>query len=163
LRDILKNESLDWTLMSVNTARAVLSIGPEVLAGEIANARGQFDSAIAHLDRAVRLEDDLAYTEPAEWQAPPRLALGAILLEAGRPAEAEAVYWEDLRRNRYNGWGFYGLLQALRAQGKDERASLIEERFKKAWARADVNLRASRFGCISAPATDTAGTAGMVQ
>jgi tetratricopeptide (TPR) repeat protein len=162
LRDILKNESLDWTLMSVNSARAVLSIGPEVLAGEIANARGQFDSAIAHLDRAVRLEDDLAYTEPAEWQAPPRLTLGAILLEAGRPAEAEAVYWEDLRRNRNSGWGFYGLLQALRAQGKDERAALIEERFKKAWARADVNLRASRFGCISAP-TDTAGTAEMAQ
>ena len=160
LRDIVKNGSLDWTLMSVNMANAVLSIGPEVLAGEIANARGQFDSAIAHLDRAVRLEDDLAYTEPAEWQSPPRLALGAILLEAGRPAEAEAVYWEDLRRNRNSGWGLYGLLQALRAQGKNERAALVEERFKKAWARADVNLHASRFGCISAPTTDTASTAG---
>jgi tetratricopeptide (TPR) repeat protein len=163
LRDILKNGSLDWTLMSVNTARAVLSIGPEVLAGEIANARGQFDSAIAHLDRAVRLEDDLAYTEPAEWQSPPRLALGAILLEAGRPAEAETVYWEDLRRNRNSGWGLYGLLQALRAQGKDERAALVEERFKKAWARADVNLHASRFGCISAPGADTATAAGAVR
>ncbi len=163
LRDILKNGSLDWTLMSVNTARAVLSIGPEVLAGEIANARGQFDSAIAHLDRAVRLEDDLAYTEPAEWQSPPRLALGAILLEAGRPAEAEAVYWEDLRRNRNSGWGLYGLLQALRAQGKNERAALVEERFKKAWARADVNLHASRFGCISAPTADTATIAGTGQ
>ena len=71
LREILKNERLDWTLMSRNTARAVLTIAPEVLAGEIANARGQFDSAIAHLDRAVRLEDDLVYTEPAEWQSPP--------------------------------------------------------------------------------------------
>ena len=111
---------------------AVLSIGPEVLAGEIANARGQFDSAIAHLDRAVRLEDDLAYTEPAEWQSPPRLALGAILLEAGRPAEAEAVYWEDLRRNRNSGWGFIGLLQALRAQ-KNERSGgdWLKQRFKR--------------------------------
>jgi tetratricopeptide (TPR) repeat protein len=151
LREIMKNGSLDWQLMSPNTARGVLSIGPEVLAGEIAAARGQFDSAIAHLERAVRLEDGLIYTEPAEWQSPPRLALGAILMESGRPAEAETVYWEDLRRNRNNGWALYGLLQALRAQKKDDRATLIEARFKKAWERADVALNASRFGCIAAP------------
>ena len=151
LREIMKNGSLDWPLMSLNTARAVLSIGPEVLAGEIAAARGQFDSAIAHLERAVLLEDGLVYTEPSEWQAPPRLALGALLMESGRPAEAETVYWEDLRRNRNNGWALYGLLQALRAQKKDDRAALIEARFKKAWARADVELNASRFGCIAAP------------
>ncbi|WP_025041576.1 hypothetical protein [Nitrosospira briensis] len=151
LLEIMKNGSLDWPLFSLNTARAVLSIGPEVLAGEIASARGQFDTAIAHLERAVRLEDSLAYTEPSEWQSPPRLALGAILLESGRPAEAETVYWEDLRRNRNNGWAFYGLLQALRLQNKDDQAAHIEARFKKAWERADVELNASRFGCISAP------------
>ncbi|MEP7371374.1 MAG: hypothetical protein ABI659_04025 [Nitrosospira sp.] len=156
LRGIMKNGVLDWPLMSLNTARDVLSIGPEVLAGEIAAARGQFDSAIAHLDRAVRLEDALVYTEPSEWQSPPRLALGAILLEAGRAAEAETVYWEDLRRNRNNGWALYGLLQTLRAQKKDGEAALIEARFKKAWARADVALNASRFGCIAAPPAGTA-------
>jgi tetratricopeptide (TPR) repeat protein len=151
LREIMKNGSLDWPLFSLNTARTVLSIGPEVLAGEIASARGQFDTAIAHLERAVRLEDSLAYTEPSEWQSPPRLALGAILLESGRPAEAETVYWEDLGRNRNSGWAFYGLLQALRLQDKNDQAALIETRFKKAWERADVELNASRFGCISAP------------
>ncbi|PTR06372.1 hypothetical protein C8R32_11186 [Nitrosospira sp. Nsp5] len=156
LRGIMKNGSLDWPLMSLNTARDVLSIGPEVLAGEIATARGQFDSAIAHLDRAVRLEDALVYTEPSEWQSSPRLVLGAILLEAGRAAEAETVYWEDLRRNRNNGWALYGLLQTLRAQKKDDQAALIEARFKKAWARADVALNASRFGCIAAPPAEVA-------
>lgn len=156
LRGIMKNGSLDWPLMSLNTARDVLSIGPEVLAGEIATARGQFDSAIVHLDRAVRLEDALVYTEPSEWQSSSRLVLGAILLEAGRAAEAETVYWEDLRRNRNNGWALYGLLQTLRAQKKDDQAALIEARFKKAWARADVALNASRFGCIAAPPAEMA-------
>ncbi|MDO8438390.1 MAG: hypothetical protein Q7S69_09615 [Nitrosomonadaceae bacterium] len=151
LRAITQDGSLDWQLMSLNSARDVLSIGPEVLAGEIAAARGQFDAAIAHLDRAVRLEDALAYTEPPEWQSPARLTLGAILLEAGRAAEAETVYWEDLRRNRHSGWALLGLLQTLRAQKKDDQAALIEARFKKAWARADVKLDASRFGCIAAP------------
>ena len=117
-----------------------------MLAGEIAAARGNFDAAIAHLDRAVRLEDSLVYTEPSEFHFPPRLALGAVLLEAGRPAEAETVYWEDLRRNRENGWALFGLMQALRAQNKTADASLTEARFKTAWARADVTLSSSRFG-----------------
>ncbi len=151
LREIMKEGSLDWPLMSPNTARAVLSIGPEVLAGEIAAARGQFDSAIARLERAIRLEDALIYTEPSEWQSSPRLVLGAILMESERAAEAEMVYWEELRRNRNTGWALYGLLQALRAQKKDDEAALIEARFKNAWERADVTLNASRFGCIAAP------------
>jgi len=118
----------------------------EVLAGEIAAARGNFDLAISHLDRAVRLEDSLIYTEPSEFHYPPRHALGAVLLEAGRASEAETVYWEDLRRNRENGWALFGLLQALRAQNKTTDATLTEARFKAAWVRADVTLPASRFG-----------------
>ncbi|MDN5881857.1 MAG: hypothetical protein L0H75_00840 [Nitrosospira sp.] len=150
LREIMKDPSLDIPLFSKNTARTVLNAAPEVLAGEIAAARGQFDQAIAQLERAVRLEDALVYTEPSEFHFPPRLALGAILLKSGRPAEAETVYWEDLRRNRDNGWALYGLMQALRAQKKDDQAALIEARFKKAWAHADVKLNASRFGRQSA-------------
>ena len=40
----------------------------------------------------------------------------------------------------------FGLLQALLQQGKIEDASLVEARYKKAWARADVTLASSRFG-----------------
>ena len=125
---------------------AALAPAPEMLAGEIASARGDFDRAVAHLERSVRLEDSLVYTEPSEFHFPPRHALGAVLLEAGRPLEAETVYWEDLRRNQDNGWALFGLLQALRAQGKTENAALVEARLAKAWARADVKLTASRFG-----------------
>jgi len=149
LRELLGDESMKQPLFSPNLAGLVLGPAPEVLEGEIAAARGEYDRAIAHLERAVRLEDSLVYTEPAEFHYPPRHALGAILLEAGRPAEAETVYWEDLRRNRENGWALFGLLQALRAQQKTDDASLIESRFSKAWARSDVTLTASRFGRTS--------------
>lgn len=146
LRKIMEDPRLDHPLLSKNTSSTVLRIAPEVLAGEIAAARGQFDQAIAYLEKAVRLEDALIYTEPAEFHQPPRLSLGAILLESGRPEEAETVFWEDLRRNRNNGWALYGLMQAMRAQNKDDQAALIEARFKKAWERADVTLTAPRFG-----------------
>lgn len=145
-RKVLDDITLDQPLLSPSTARAILAIGPEVLAGEIAASRGQYDRAIAHLATAVRLEDALVYTEPSKWHYPPRLALGAVLLEAGRPREAETVYWEDLRRNRDNGWSLFGLMEALKAQGKTGLAQVVEPRFKKAWERADITLSASRFG-----------------
>ena len=90
----------------------------------------------------MRLEDALVYTEPTEWHYPPRLALGAMLLEAGRPAEAETVYWEDLKRNRENGWAVR-LAQALARRARTSRRR-DSTRFDKAWARADVKLTASR-------------------
>ncbi|MDP1570556.1 MAG: hypothetical protein Q8L86_11185 [Vicinamibacterales bacterium] len=150
LRAVMPDPSLDAPLFSPNTGRIVLGPGPEVLAGEIAAARGDYDRAIAHLERAVRLEDAFVYTEPAEWQSPPRLTLGAILLEAGRAAEAETVYWEDLKRNRNSGWALQGLATALRAQGKTDEAVLVEGRLTDAWARADVTLPGSRFGRVPA-------------
>jgi tetratricopeptide (TPR) repeat protein len=146
LDSTMADKSLDQPLFSPNTGHQVLSIAREVLAGGIAAAKKSYDPAIAHLERAVRLEDALVYTEPSEFHYPPRHALGAVLLEANRPAEAETVYWEDLNRNRENGWALFGLMQALKAQSKNEDASLVESRFKKAWARADVTLSSSRFG-----------------
>jgi tetratricopeptide (TPR) repeat protein len=127
------------------TAAEVLRVAPEALAEEIAAARGQYGRAIAHLATAVRLEDALAYTEPEEWPYPTRLALGAVLIAAGRAPEAEAVYWRHLAIHRDNGWALFGLRQALEAQGKVDEARTVKARFDRAWARADVTLTASRF------------------
>jgi tetratricopeptide (TPR) repeat protein len=145
VRRIAADPALNFNLFSPNTAAAIFAIAPEVLAGELAARRKEYDRAIAHLERAVRLEDGLVYTEPAEWHYPVRQLLGDVLLQAGRAREAETVYWSDLVRNPENGWSLFGLAQALRAQKRDEEAAAVEKRFDKAWARADVKLTASRF------------------
>ncbi|HEX2494675.1 MAG TPA: hypothetical protein VHK24_12960 [Steroidobacter sp.] len=131
--------------MSLNRADSVLRIAVEILDGEFAAAQGDYDKAVAHLDRAVRYHDALIYTEPDDWHQPARHNLGAVLLQAGRAKEAETVYWEDLRRNPMNGWSLFGLAQALRAQGKNDEAKLVEADFKAAWKHADIQLTASRF------------------
>jgi hypothetical protein len=82
-----------------------------------------------------------------------------VLLEAGRAAEAESIYWQDLRVNRENGWSLFGLMQSLQAQGKKEQAAGIEQRFRKAWSRADVTLTASRFMGETQTSVATARTA----
>jgi tetratricopeptide (TPR) repeat protein len=156
VRKALASPELDTPLFSPNTMRAVLAIAPEILAGEIAAARRDYATALAHLERAVRLDDGLVYTEPAEWHYPPRHALGAVLLEAGRPAEAETVYWEDLRRNPENGWALTGLLQAVKAQGRTQDAGLIAARLDAAWRRADLRPNASRIAATTIVADTSA-------
>jgi tetratricopeptide (TPR) repeat protein len=145
VRRIAADPSLKFNLFSPNTADQIFAIAPEVLAGDLAARRKDYERAIAHLERAVRLEDALVYTEPAEWHYPPRQILADVLLQAGRPAEAATVYWADLTKNQDNGWSLYGLARALRAQKKDDVAEAVEKRFEKAWAKADVKLAASRF------------------
>lgn len=127
------------------TARTMLRIAERLLAGDIAARRQKYDEAIRILREGVTLEESLPYTEPPYWPIPVRHYLGAMLLTAGRPAEAEQVYREDLRRNPQNGWSLWGLIQSLRAQHKGGEADTIDGQFKSAWTYADITLPASRF------------------
>lgn len=122
-----------------------VGVAEQVLAGELALAQGETGQAIAMFEQAAHLEDQIPYDEPPGWHQPVRQVLGAVLLEAGQPAAAEAVYRDELRRNPDNGWSLFGLEQALAAQGLDEQAAEVAARFEQAWADADVRLSASRF------------------
>lgn len=126
-------------------AGALLRLAAIALRGDIAARQGHFARALPLLTEAVRLQDALPYMEPPPWYFPQRQALGAALLAAGKPAEAEAVYREDLLRNPDNGWSLFGLAESLRAQGRKKDAAEVEAKYKAAWTRADVTLTASRF------------------
>jgi tetratricopeptide (TPR) repeat protein len=121
-----------------NTAANLLAIAGLVLDGEMQAKAVQYDDAIARLRKAVAIEDSLIYSEPADWILPVRHTLGAVLLRAGKPAEAERVYREDLVRNPGNGWSLMGLRDSLKQQGKSAEAETAEAQFKKAWSKADI-------------------------
>ena len=127
-----------------NAAHDVLGVAEKMLAGEILYREGKSEEAFEALREAVRREDKLHYIEPPDWILPVRHALGAALMDAGRYAEAEAIYQEDLARHPENGWSLYGLARSLRTQGKPEAAAAAA-RFEKAWQHADVKLSSSCF------------------
>jgi tetratricopeptide (TPR) repeat protein len=127
------------------TERTLLKIAERLLAGELAMYRRQYDEAIKSLTDAVKLEEELSYTEPPFWPIPIRHYLGAVLLKAGQSGKAEAVYRADLAKNPRNGWAQFGLMQSLRAQRKGREADAAQEQWKQAWEHADVTLTASRF------------------
>jgi tetratricopeptide (TPR) repeat protein len=115
-------------------------IAERVLAAELARSQKDYAAATAALKEAVTLEDSIPYDEPPGWHAPVRHTLGAVLLQAGKPAEAQAIFTEELRRNPENGWSLYGLEQSLKALGRKQEAKDVGARFARAWTNADVEL-----------------------
>jgi tetratricopeptide (TPR) repeat protein len=133
------------TLYSFAQASTMLDIATHVLAGELAGARGEMEQMVVELEKAVAIQDGLHYMEPPSWHYPMRHNLGAALLKAGRAAEAEAVYQEDLRQYPNNGWSLFGLTESLKAQGKTADAAKVQQQFEAAWQYADITLTTSRF------------------
>jgi len=136
----------------VNKGANLLDVASNHLAGMIAAERKKWDEAVRRLERAVKAEDSLVYMEPADWFDPVRPYLGAVLLAAGRPRDAEAVYREDLRRNPENGWSLHGLETSLARQGRTQESAAVRERFTKAWARADAAPTVSLLAESTPPA-----------
>lgn len=127
---------------ALNSARVLAGIARDLAAGEIALARGDKAAAIERFQSAVKAEDGLRYNEPPDWYFSARHLLGPALQQAGRAAEARAVWEEDLRRRPENGWALAGLAASLREQKKDDAAEEIESRLRSAWYRADIPLPA---------------------
>jgi tetratricopeptide (TPR) repeat protein len=127
----------DDMIIILNPAPALLKLAAEVLAGDIAVKGGRLAEAVTHFRTAVRMEDALTYDEPPPWYHSTRNRLGEALMRAGRHAEAEAAYRDDLWYVRENGWSLSGLERALRAQGKGTEADEVSGRFERAWKYAD--------------------------
>jgi tetratricopeptide (TPR) repeat protein len=71
LRALVKDPGLQGQVtFSNNPGEHIMRIAPEVVAGEIAAKRRQWDTALLHLERAVRFEDALIYTEPSTGTRP---------------------------------------------------------------------------------------------
>ena len=125
-------------MWGVNRAADVLAVASECLAARLAASPAE---AVPHWQRAIAFQDALAYDEPPAWYYPVRESLGAALLKAGKPAEAEQVFREGIKRSPRNGRMLFGLLESLNAQKKPEDAASVRREFDAAWSKADVILR----------------------
>ncbi len=145
LTELANSPDADTYRVGATPASAVLQLAALGLHGEIAQAEGRLEEAIETFTKAVAIEDLNNYTEPPDWSQPMRHFLGAVLIEAGRFAEAEAVYRRDMQWNQNNGWALFGLHQSLAGQGKTAEANAALKAFNQAWQDADVTLVRSRI------------------
>ncbi len=137
-----------------NTCHDILAIASAMLDGELAYRKGDHATAFAALELAVERDDTLPYDEPWGWMQPTRHALGALLLEQGRVAEAEAVYRADLGlddtlprplQHPNNVWALHGFHECLLRTGKTGEAAIVARQLRQAAALADVPIHASCF------------------
>jgi len=134
----------DWLIFN-NPVNKVLPIARAMINGELLFREGKVDEAFTILRQGIEAEDALVYDEPPAWMLPVRHALGALMMADGRHKEAEAIYREDLRRNRDNGWSLTGLKLALEKQGLSEEAEKLSDRLKRAFKAADTHPTSSCF------------------
>lgn len=134
LHTLATGERLADARLEFNASQKILGIAENVLAGRIAAAEEKFDTAIGHLRAAMASEDTLLYGEPPEWSVGVRQELGEVLLTAGRPAEAEQAFRNDLRNFPENAWSLAGVANALKAQRENEAAEEFETRFNAVWS-----------------------------
>jgi tetratricopeptide (TPR) repeat protein len=129
LARVAKDTSLgSLYVLGYNSAAQLLVIHRETLAGEIAAARGDMNTAEQHFRNAISLEDDLVYIEPPEIDIPPRQHFAFALLRAGRAKDAETVFRQDLDRFAENVWSLDGLATSLERQGRIAEANRVRMR-----------------------------------
>ncbi len=130
-----------------DSTHRILEVSDLFIAGEIALQSGDWKRAAELLEKSAEIEDTLEYGEPPQWLQPVRHTLGAVYLKAGRYADAERAYREDLAEWRDNGWSLYGLSRALEGQGKHDEAAEIVSAYRRAWKHAD-ELTTTSCKCI---------------
>ena len=135
----------ELSIWGINSAASLIKIAYEVTKGEFEAKKKNYKEAIVHLQKAVELEDQLRYDEPPTWFYPCRQNLGAVLIEAGKYKEAEKVYRENLAELPNNGWGLFGLQEALIKQNKKNEAEEVKLKFNEAWKYSDIQLKSSRI------------------
>lgn len=147
LRVIAADEQMaQIAIFDINMMSDILHIAENVVAGELAAAKGNFNEAEQFLSKAIDMEDHLNYNEPPDWFFSVRHHLGPILLKAGKYAEAEALYRADLLTFPNNGWALSGLWESLKMQQKNEEAASVQQQLDQVWQYADVKLTASKVG-----------------
>ncbi len=126
-------------------APEVLELARNVLAGRLAQAQGDAQTAIERFERAAALQDELPYTEPPYWYYPVRQSLAVALMQAGRLDAAEDAFRRALARAPNNGWSYYGLSQLYKARGDTDAMRRAEAELAKTWVGDRALLELSKL------------------
>ena len=143
IKPLIDTPEIKNLVKSGQPSAKLLEIADNLLLGQIEFKNGNYEASIISLKKAVSLQDDLPYTEPPFWYYPTRQSLGRVLTEAGKFAEAEAVFRKDLEDYPRNGWSMFGLFKVLEIQGKTKEAKKYKDKFDVIWQLSDIKLESS--------------------
>ena len=120
--------------------RDMTAAATDRLRAELASAEGRHDDALKFQAQAVKASKEADSSEPPMLAAGARVALGELQLRAGRHADAERTFRDDLALQPGSGWALSGLVRSLEAQGRSSDAQPMIQQLAQAWAAADKVL-----------------------
>ncbi|HEY0743258.1 MAG TPA: hypothetical protein VGD40_17440 [Chryseosolibacter sp.] len=140
-----KLDTLNQFYFSFNPAAKIVQVPLHLLQGEVLLKQQKVNEGLTALQKAVDAEEELRYNEPPDWKIPARQFLGAALYDAGKFAEAEKVFNDDLKKNPLNGWSLKGLVLTQQKLGKKTEATANEKLLTKAFKNSDVKVSSARY------------------
>jgi tetratricopeptide (TPR) repeat protein len=119
----------------------VLAIQQLEIAAVASAAKGELDEAIQSMEKATAMEDSVPpLPGPPPLIKPTHELFGEILLQAGRPAEAEKQFRTALLRQTSRARSLLGAARAAARQGEREDAGDKYARLLRQWRQADKDL-----------------------
>ncbi|MGH9483872.1 MAG: tetratricopeptide repeat protein [Terriglobales bacterium] len=109
------------------------------LEARVAAAQGHYAFAVTQWKQAIAAQDGLGYREPPAWY-PLRESLGSVLLRAGEPAQAAAVFRDCLKHWPNDPRAEFGLAKSLGAEGQHAAAMVAMRAFRAEWKGGPLRL-----------------------
>lgn len=137
LRSKMSDPILKKRRIPFNTALQGAQIAENILNAVILFDRKKNTAGINSLNEAIKIEDEMIYSEPMDWPIPARQFLGAYLLKLVKPVDAAEVYKMDLELNPGNGWSLLGWYQSLSAMHKVDGIAEHKAAYLRAFSEAE--------------------------
>jgi hypothetical protein len=132
---LLKPREKRWLEVSSEAYRARAALGPRPSPAALRRA-------LAALEAVEKLDGAIGVAGPA-FQRSPRIIRAELLLAAGRPAEALAVYEAELDVRPRRAVALLGAAGAAGAAGLADRASGFRASLAEVWHEADAEVAAA--------------------
>ncbi len=133
IQKIIDTADMKGLVDNLIPAPDILKISRLTILARAAAAEGDYAAAAKKMEHAVAIQKVLNYTEPAYWYYPAKQTLAAMVLKTGDAERAEQLFVESLGEWPNNGWAYYGLSEAYKAQRDKGARKYAERMMKAAW------------------------------
>ncbi|SRX73687.1 tetratricopeptide repeat protein [Aequorivita antarctica] len=99
------------------------------LEGNILVAENDYEKGIPTLEKAVKMEKDLGYSEPPYYPRPTLLSLAAAYIKKGEFEKAESCYEKILDKHPNSAIAYWGQMKLYKAQKQQDKYEGIKSKF----------------------------------
>jgi len=110
------------------------------LNGNILIAEKKYEEGIEVLEKAVKMEKDLGYSEPPYYPRPTLLSLGSAYLKKGDFAKAESSYLKILDKHPNSSLAYWNLMKLYKESKQQDKYASTQTKFENITQYGDRDI-----------------------